>query len=348
MAVILDVENFSGRTYQARLQEALFSALAERLPQQQFWVPSGSNLDSARAFPNIAGADFPSQKGFSARKRTRKWLEQSNAKAFISFSRVLRTTVPLRQILIMDAGSVNEKDLVHAHGIGFVSDREKATLTEKYPSLKNRAFLAEGFWKPSPPGKQSHLSAGSELTDGREYFICTDLQLDVNQFINLLKGFSAFKKMLQSSWKLMVVLRSSEAVGWQEAQNLLASYKFRNDIVLTNEDHLPEKLKGSYCLVSLNTRERFPLEIAEAACTQTPVITPATHTLTAIYPGKGIVWLPDAGSESLGEKLIQLYKSETLRMQMAADTQIKGAFNKPRGMDAFIAVLQQELLTFAL
>lgn len=346
MAIILDTDDFSDRSYRTYLEKALFSALVKQLPHEQFWVPAGSHLLSEQAFSNVHATPFPSQRGFFAQKRTGKWLHQCNASAFISFNRTLKTDVPVRQVFLIDTepGLASEKAIAGAGFIGFTSKWLKATFIEKYPSFNRRLFLAEGFLEElhAPDIFEDQLIK-DELTEGKEYFICTDFYLDEPRLTTLLKGFSTFKKRLQSSWKLVVILRSAEAVSREKAGKLLAGYKYRADVVLTDEDRLPQKLKAAYCLVNLNDGELFPVEISEAAGTGTPIISLNTNSLKSIYTGEGMVYLPDGNSGSIGEKLIDLYKNEALRRQMAkATADIKTSFFKTDGLDTFISLLKQE------
>ena len=344
MALILDTYRFPTGSYRARLQEALFTAVIKELPNHQFWVPSTPTLPNISAFSNVNTVPFPAQTGLLAASKTRKWLQQCQASQFISLHRTLKTKVPLRQVRIADpVPAVTEfREITSADFTGWCSPWGQQEFIKNHPH--SSSCLLNGFWpRLTVPDEFDNQLVKHSLTGGREYFICTDLHLNTPAFITLLKGFSHFKKRLQSSWKLVVVLRSGEAISPSEAEKLMAAYKFRQDVTLTTEDDLFAKLKGAYCLVSLNKEERFPLEIEEAAQTKTPIITQSTQSLESLYKGDNFIRISDANSENIGEQLMRLYKSESLRAQMAAAAAtIEEALAGSNGLDIFIGQLKQK------
>jgi glycosyltransferase involved in cell wall biosynthesis len=69
-----------------------------------------------------------------------------------------------------------------------------------------------------------------QLTEGKEYFLYVGAIHPRKNLINLLKGFSWFKKRYQSNMKLVLVGR----MAWKNEMFLkqLESYKYRNDVVV--------------------------------------------------------------------------------------------------------------------
>ncbi|MCH5599711.1 glycosyltransferase [Niabella ginsengisoli] len=183
-------------------------------------------------------------------------------------------------------------------------------------------------------------SVKSQLTSDREYFIIADFNLDKDRLVTLLKGFSAFKRMLHSSWKFVVVLRAADGIKKEEAEHLLSNYKYREDIVLTNDDKLNEKIAEAYALISVSVEEIFPIPVAEAVRLKTPVIALKTETLDQLY-GDAIVYTENAGSEAIGEMLMMIYKGETFRKNLIKKIEARQlSYN----MDDVVKILKQNLL----
>ncbi|MGC4233570.1 MAG: hypothetical protein QM594_11380 [Niabella sp.] len=312
MAIILDADELFSTTYGGYLQEHLFRALAGSLPQEKFLFPQ---TGLATGLPsNMQEVAFPPKKGLFLRKKTRKWLQELNATAFISFKRTLTTTSQaLQQVLIIgtEAQLDDATTILSADAIGLTSKYLRTAFEKKYPNLVQKSFPAEGIVDPLQLLQDFDSQHIKDIfTEGNEYFICTDFNLDKEQLVILLKGFSAFKKRLQSNWKLMIALRSAEPAKHEAAALLLAHYKYRADVVLTGGERLYEKIAGAYSLVSMDSREIFPVPVAEAAKVQIPAIAPATHTLKGLFED-AVMYPADNSSSAIGDMLMKVYKEES-------------------------------------
>ncbi|MCH5716522.1 glycosyltransferase family protein [Niabella hibiscisoli] len=312
MAIILDTDGLTGETYRGYLQKLLFTKLAASLTGEQFIGTSATGTQDLATGTNAG--DLPAQKGLFYQRKTEKWLEQLNASIFISFKRMLKTNYPLKQVLII-AGEEqlhDEKMVRSATAIGIVSAGLHQVFSEKYPDLLSKTIRINGILDERMPVYTTIDDIRETVASGREYFILADFNLTPETLTTLLKGFSAFKKMLHSSWKFMLVLRSEETIRRMDVEQLLSNYKYREDIIVTNEDLLAEKLRDAYVLVSMDGSERLPLPVIEASRGNTPVIAPETLTLKQIF-GDTIVYPENNTSEAIGKMLMKMYKDENFR-----------------------------------
>lgn len=317
MAIILDVHEWHVNTYQGYLEKTLFVYLAAAMPEEIFIYPENQEKQ-VHISSNIKTAPFPSPNGLFLKRKTNKWLRVQKATAFISFKRTLTTTLPLQQIIIISSKSMidNEKQWHKATQIGFVSQYLKSYFNNKYPVYTHKTFLVEGIITP-PKLMNSDVfkdQIKQDFTEGIEYFITTDFDWDKEKLITILKAFSRFKKRQQSNWKLMIVLRTTNAI-IDIASELLERYKYRTDVVITNDERLFEKIAAAYSLISINTEEVFPIPIEEALCLHTPVIALETETTKAIYADL-IIYPLKPHHEAIGDMMMMIYKGEMYRQNL--------------------------------
>ncbi len=312
MAIILDTEGFAGETYLGYLQKSLFNQLVATLTSERFIGTSPIDIQDLPS--GTSSDDFPDQRGLFHKRKTEKWLARQKASIFISFKRMLKTDYPLQQVLII-AGEEqlrDEKWVRSATSIAIVSAGLHQVFGEKFPDLLSKTILLNGIVTARKPAYTNSDDIRETVASGREYFITADFNLTKEALTTLLKGFSAFKKMLHSSWKFMLVLRSEETINGAEVDQLLSNYKYREDVVVTSEDLLAEKIRDAYALVSMDSSERLPIPVVEASGGNTPVIAPATATLKEIF-GESIVYPDSDTSEAIGKVLMKMYKDEHFR-----------------------------------
>lgn len=336
MAIILDTDGFVSKTYSNYLEENLFSALANMSPKKQFVATGGT--DNQYLTLNVEGRALPRQKGLFHSKKTEKWLQQSGASVFISLKRTLKVSSFLQQVLIItNEEQLNEEKIItSATAIGLVSQGLNLLFNKKYPALVTKSFLLEGIVTAAEPANNDDMR--ELVASGREYFILADFNLTQEKLTSLLKGFSVFKRMLHSSWKLMLVLRSEETISRVDVEKLLSNYKYREDIIITDDSQLPEKLRDAYCLVTVDNSERFPIPIIEAARVGTPAITTVTNSVKHIFDDS-VAYVAENSSEAIGDMLMKVYKEENFRKALIGKLKSR---NIP-GLNGALKVLIQAL-----
>ncbi len=310
MAIILDTDGLLSKTYSGYLAANLFTSLAQLLPEQQFVTTSV--VDNQTLKRRITEGALPRQKGLFHLKNTKKWLQQSNASAFISLKRTLKISHLLQQVFIVaeEEQLKDERMMNAATAIGLLSHGLQLLFNKKYPALAAKSFLLEGIVTANEPSNNDDMR--ELMASGREYFITADFNVTQDTLTSLLKGFSAFKRMLHSSWKLAVVIRSEETISRADVEKLLSNYKYRDDIIITDDSQLPEKLRDAYTLVTVDGSERFPIPVIEAARVGTPAIAPGTDSIKHVFEDS-VAYVEKNSSEAMGEMLMKVYKDENFR-----------------------------------
>ncbi|MBW8686400.1 glycosyltransferase [Chitinophaga rhizophila] len=152
-----------------------------------------------------------------------------------------------------------------------------------------------------------------------EYFAVVGRIHPRNNLMPLLKAFSALKRRLHSNMKLLLI-GSSTAAG-QEITDGLASYKYRNDVVLlpdTDQETLAKIVAGAYALVYMPRFDGVAMPVYAAMQSEVPVI--ALEGRAAREAGGEAVLFADPESlEDLADKMCLLYKDEQLRSRLLAN-----------------------------
>ena len=199
-----------------------------------------------------------------------------------------------------------------------VSEFSKDDIIKHYPIAKDKISVVynaadKGF---SPIDDTTKDLVKQQLTDGKEYFLCVGAIHPRKNLINLLKGFSWFKKRYQSNMKLVLVGR----MAWKNEMFLkqLESYKYRNDVVVAGyveEQKLQEIVGAAYALVYPSCWEGFGLPVLEAMQSGVPTIIANNSSLPEIADEAGYLVDPEV-PEAWGQAMGILFKDENHRNQL--------------------------------
>jgi glycosyltransferase involved in cell wall biosynthesis len=134
--------------------------------------------------------------------------------------------------------------------------------------------------------------------------------------VNLLKGYSLFKKRQRSNMKLVLAGR----MAWKNDAflQLLASYKYKTDVVLLNyvdEQQLALLMGTAYALVYPSFFEGFGVPVLEAINCGVPPLTSAHSSMQEIGEEAALYFNPNDPAD-IGDKLMLIYKDETLRKNL--------------------------------
>jgi glycosyltransferase involved in cell wall biosynthesis len=201
-----------------------------------------------------------------------------------------------------------------------VSEFSKADILRHYPSARGRVEVVYNAADPAfrPLEWEERESVKKRFTDGREYFICVGSLHPRKNLVNLLKGFSAFKKRQQSNMKLVITGRMAwHTEAFTEA---LQTFRFRDDVTLTG--YLPRQelaaLTGAaYALVYPSLWEGFGLPVLEAMQSGVPVLASDNSALPEVAGGAALYFDP-TDPVVIGERMMLIYKEEGRRRDMAA------------------------------
>ena len=163
-----------------------------------------------------------------------------------------------------------------------------------------------------------HLSESEQknikekFTGGAEFFYCEEGWNNTGDAVNLLLAFSAFKKRMQTSMKLLLAGKDPGDKDWKEKLEL---YRFREDvIIIPGNTPRPERMRllfAAYGLIHLPSGPRTGI-LPLALMAGIPVIA-SPNELSREMAGDAALYCTANPGESLAQNLMRLYKDEKLR-----------------------------------
>jgi len=214
-----------------------------------------------------------------------------------------------------------DKFLQKADAIVTVSSFFKKNLSLHYKIQEDKINVVY------PPAREIFLPVDERVkdltkrkyTDAKSYFLYNGARQSHKNLLNLLKAFSAFKKRQKSNWKL--VLTGSPGKNSKSFTNSLKTYKYRDDIVLTGplgEEELVKLTGSAYALLSSIQWDRSGGTLLEAMKCHVPVIAVSNPIIREIA-GDAVLYVDPDNPADIAEKIMQLYKDETLRNSLVEE-----------------------------
>jgi glycosyltransferase involved in cell wall biosynthesis len=210
------------------------------------------------------------------------------------------------------------KFIKKANAIATVSEFSKQDIIAQYKTPPGKIDVVyngvkEGF-KPLSFDKKE--STKEKYTVGSEFFLYAGAIQPRKNLVNLLKAFSIFKKRQRSEMKLVLAGR----LAWKndEFLELLKTYKYREDVVLTGYVELKELvllMASAYAFVYPSVFEGFGVPVVEAMKCGVPVLTSANTAMQEIGEDAALYFDPSNHSD-IAEKLMLIYKDEDLSKDM--------------------------------
>lgn len=172
-------------------------------------------------------------------------------------------------------------------------------------------------FQPLSPDEKEQVKA--TYTGGVEYFFYAGAIHPRKNLLALLKAFSAFKKRQKSSMKLVITGR----LAWKNEafEALLNTYKYRKDVVVTgyvSRSELVRLTASAYAMVYPSLFEGFGVPPLESLRSGVPAIVARTSALPEIG-GNAYLYFDPATPDDLADKMMLLYKDETLRSRLVAN-----------------------------
>lgn len=212
-----------------------------------------------------------------------------------------------------------------AHKVLVFSHFQKGIIETQLPYLKHKIEIVEPGLDVTlrPFDDDAKDNVRHQFAEGCAYFIFVGPIHPSAELINLLKGFSQFKKRIGSNMKLILC-------GRQDKYSIsllvsLDSYKYRNDVILMDDcnDYERESLiASSYALVHTNRWDRFGLPIQTAMKLGTAVLVPENST-HAELAGMAGMHINEKDPLDIGEKLVRIYRDEQMRSEMIGTGLVK-------------------------
>jgi glycosyltransferase involved in cell wall biosynthesis len=207
--------------------------------------------------------------------------------------------------------------LQKAQTIFVFSEKNKQEFINKYKLEENKLFIIR-----SAPNAGSAPLAWTEKENikikyagGKEFFAVAG-SFENENFINILKAFSQFKKRQQSNMQLVIAVKNINK------NNLfiqkLESYKYKADVHLINRftnDEMIKIIAASYVLIN-QTNESEPATIVLNACkSEIAIIANDNEACRETLAGAAL-YADINNPESLSAQLMLLYKDENLRNKL--------------------------------
>ncbi len=198
-----------------------------------------------------------------------------------------------------------------------VSEFSREDIIRHYPFAEKKITVvyndADPDFKPLDfDSRERHKEA---CTQGCEYFLFVGAIHPRKNLVSLLKGFSWFKERQRSRMKLVLAGR----MAWSNDAflQLLASYKYRDDVILTGylpQDKLFTWMGAAYALVYPSAWEGFGLPVLEAMRAGVPVITSGNSAMPEVA-GDAAIYVDPDDTEGWGKAMGVLFKDEDFRAQ---------------------------------
>ncbi|ANH82838.1 hypothetical protein A8C56_19270 [Niabella ginsenosidivorans] len=216
----------------------------------------------------------------------------------------------------------------------------KEYLLENAAAPAEKIIVLSGLLRRSlkPADVLGTMAFKDALTGGKEFFICNDEQWTKEKLVVLLKAFSRFKKMQQTSWKLLLTQRGEDPrASFNPVFEALKNYRYKEDVVLfqsSGNEQYAQALSAAYMAVSLQEGPGYPAGIMEALCCGTPVIVPEGLEHSA---GFSLPSYSEKDEEPLAKKMMEQYKNEGLRHKYADALRKRPVISYPgNGLDELL------------
>ncbi|HET6767576.1 MAG TPA: glycosyltransferase [Chitinophagaceae bacterium] len=237
-------------------------------------------------------------------------LNRTKADIFISFENrcSLSTSIP-QSILIQPTERIKRVFIKKAQLVFVLSEAMRNQLKKNHDLQDKYVTTIYPFalkrFKMADEKEKEQIKA--ELSDGKEFFLCTSHFSRKEDFIELLKSFSHFKKRQRSSFKLLLLTESNSFF-----EQSLSSYKYRSDVKFIGKRNDPARIIASAYAVVLpfNTNEDV-IAALNAMQSGVPVIA-TKNSLISEIAGDAIL-CAEEGVNDIGDKMMQLYRDENFR-----------------------------------
>jgi glycosyltransferase involved in cell wall biosynthesis len=321
----------------------VFRCLAMKHPEHQFYFIFDRTFDQDFIFaPNVHGivvgppARHPLLWKYWFDIKLPRVLKKIKADVFVSPDGFCSLTTKIPQCMVVhDLGFLHQptaykgshlqylkyytpRFLKKAAAVATVSQFSKSDIIKQYPFADGKIAVVYSAVKENfePITFEKKETQKEKYTGGKEFFIYVGALQPRKNLVSLLKGFSLFKKRQKSEMKLVLCGR----LAWKnnEFLELLKTYKYREDVVLTGylpEQELADLLASAYALVYPSLFEGFGVPVLEAMKCQVPALTSRGTSMEEIG-ASGAMYFDPNDVKDIGDKLMLIYKDETLRAKL--------------------------------
>lgn len=243
-------------------------------------------------------------------------LKKAKVDLFISFHNVCSLAAVIPQFMVIqNLGKTRKTHIKKAKLLVVPNKLMKRKLIEKFEIEEEKiaVIYPSASKRCEPISEQEKEAIKNKYSEGKEFFLFNSIFPGQNDFIDLLKSFSHFKKRQQSSFKLLVVASSNSFI-----EKSLEGYKYRNDVkVIDIEDKPGEALiiASAYAIVlPFNTNEDMTAAL-NASRSGVPVIAVKNSIIYEAF-GEAALYSESETTKDIGGKMMQVYTDENYRNRL--------------------------------
>jgi glycosyltransferase involved in cell wall biosynthesis len=198
------------------------------------------------------------------------------------------------------------------------SNHVQNEVVKRYPFAKDKIDVVQFPIKEDlkPNDEDARDVVRYQHTMGNAYFLYNGPIHPAGNVLELLKGFSIFKKKLGSNMKL--VMSGKIGAYSKPFLELLDTYKYRSDVIITydlsKENHI-ELLSSAYAMIHTCRWERFGMPVPLAMKAGAAVLAP-DNSVHSEMAGMAGMFFNEKDPADIGEKIIRIYKDEQMRNEM--------------------------------
>ena len=238
-------------------------------------------------------------------------LKKHKADVLVTAKIVSQTKVP--QCLIA-FDKVTAKSLGKAQEIITDSQFSKKEIIEKYKTSADKIDIVykgvdEIF---QPVTFQQKESIKEKYASGNEFFLYTGTISSGNNLLNLLKAFSAFKKMQKSNMQLLIATKTQIPKEFLETLRL---FKFKSEVHLldVDENELANIIASAYAFVYPFSQEY--LYALQAMRSGVPILTGNVGYMPEVCADAAL-YFDEKDHKKIADKMMLVYKDENARKQL--------------------------------
>lgn len=238
-------------------------------------------------------------------------LKKHKADVLVTAKIVSQTKVP--QCLIA-FDKVTAKSLGKAQEIITDSQFSKKEIIEKYKTSADKIDIVykgvdEIF---QPVTFQQKESIKEKYASGNEFFLYTGTISSGNNLLNLLKAFSAFKKMQKSNMQLLIATKTQIPKEFLETLRL---FKFKSEVHLldVDENELANIIASAYAFVYPFSQEY--LYALQAMRSGVPILTGNAGYMPEVCADAAL-YFDEKDHKKIADKMMLVYKDENARKQL--------------------------------
>ena len=240
-------------------------------------------------------------------------LKKIKTDLFISLeNRCSLNTSITQAILISRKDKIKHACTKKAQLIVVLSESMKKQIQEKYQVEDEKITMIKPFgnkhFKPASD-KEKELSK-AEYSDGKEFFLYNSIFSRRENFIELLKSFSHFKKRQQSSFKLLLLTESNSFF-----EKSLTAYKYRSDVKFVGgQDDQASITAAAYSVILPFDTNEDMITAFNSMQARVPVIATKNSVISEVA-GDAILYAENE-IKDIADKMMQLYKDENYRFTL--------------------------------